>query len=219
VTSGAILALDAADRNSYPGSGTAWTDLSGQKNDGALTNGPTYSNSNGGNIVFDGTNDCVIVRGNALILSTVAYTKIVWFYTTNFSYYNNLISGGNATQHAFWLAGSTYLNAGHNGSWSTVVGTTVLSVNTWYHGAVTFNATTGWALYLNGTLQSINASTTTFLTNGGGAATAGEILLGSYTTGVSTLGGGISVAHVYNRALSSAEISQNFNASRARFGI
>ena len=59
VTNGLVLALDAADRNSYPGSGTAWTDISGRGNTGTLTNGPTYSSANGGSIVFDGTNDYV----------------------------------------------------------------------------------------------------------------------------------------------------------------
>ena len=57
VTSGLVLALDAADRNSYPGSGTTWTDLSGNANNGTLTNGPTFNSANGGSIVFDGTND------------------------------------------------------------------------------------------------------------------------------------------------------------------
>ena len=54
VDSGLVLALDAADRNSYPGSGTTWTDLSGRGNNGTLTNGPTYSSVNGGSIVLMG---------------------------------------------------------------------------------------------------------------------------------------------------------------------
>jgi len=58
-TNGLVLSLDAADRNSYPGSGTTWRDLSGSGNTSALTNGPTFSSQNGGSISFDGTNDYV----------------------------------------------------------------------------------------------------------------------------------------------------------------
>ena len=57
--SGLVLALDAGNLKSYPGSGTTWTDLSGGGNTGTLTNGPTYSSANGGSLVFDGTNDYI----------------------------------------------------------------------------------------------------------------------------------------------------------------
>ena len=59
VSNGLVLALDAADKNSYPGSGITWRDVSGNNNNGTLTNGPTFDSSNGGSIVFDGTNDFV----------------------------------------------------------------------------------------------------------------------------------------------------------------
>ena len=57
VTSGLVLCLDAGNAKSYPGSGTVWTDLSGNGNTGTLINGPTYNSANGGSIVFDGVND------------------------------------------------------------------------------------------------------------------------------------------------------------------
>jgi len=56
VRDGLVLCLDAANRKSYPGSGTTWTDLSGRGNTGTLTNGPTYSSSNGGSLGFDQVN-------------------------------------------------------------------------------------------------------------------------------------------------------------------
>ena len=55
VTNGLVLALDAANHKSYPGSGTTWFDLSGNSHDGTLTGGPTFNSDNGGSIVFDGT--------------------------------------------------------------------------------------------------------------------------------------------------------------------
>ena len=209
---GLVLALDAADRNSYRGSGTTWTDLSGNTNTAILTNGPTFNVSNGGSILFDGVDDCVVVNSNASILSTTTYTKIAWFYPTSFSTGNNIISGGNSGQHAFWLAGGNKLYAGHNGNWSTVVSTTTLSLNTWYFGAVTFNTTTGWILYLNGVSENTNVSTTTFIGNG-------EILLAAYGTSVNVFTGRIACGLVYNRVLSATEILQNYNATKTRFGL
>lgn len=187
-------------------------DLSGNTNNGALTNGVSLSTSNGGCMSFDGSNDCVVINSNASILPTSAYTKTAWFYPTSFVTANNIISGGNSGQHAFWLASGNKLNAGHNGSWSTVVSSTTLSLNTWYYGAVTFNTSTGWVLYLNGVSESTSASTTTFTGNG-------EILIGAFSTGNNVFTGRIACVGVYNRVLSASEILQNFNATRGRFGI
>ena len=58
VTRGLVLALDAADKRSYPGSGTTWFDLVNSYN-GTLTNGLTFDSGNGGSIEFDGTDDFV----------------------------------------------------------------------------------------------------------------------------------------------------------------
>ena len=211
-TDGLVLCLDAADVNSYPRTGTSWSDVSGNSNNGALTNGPTFNSSNGGSIVFDGGDDCVLVNSNANILSKTAYTKTAWFYTTSFGTNNNIISGGNSGQHAFWLGASSYLRAGHNGNWSTVVTTTSMSLNTWYYGAVTFNTSTGWILYLNGIQETTSSDTTTFTGNQ-------EILIGAYSTAGNVYTGRIATSLVYNRVLTSTEILQNYNATKSRFGL
>jgi hypothetical protein len=210
--SGLVLALDAGNPKGYPGSGNTWTDITGRGNTGTLTNGPIYSSVNGGYLSFDGTNDCIVVNSNASILSSTAYTKIAWFNTNSLAASNNIISGGNSGQHAFWLAASNKLQSGHNSSWSTVISTTTISANTWYCGAVTFNTTSGWNLYLNGALENTNSSTTAFTGNG-------EILIGAYGTGSNVFSGNISNIQAYNRALSASEIQQNFNATRGRYGI
>jgi len=182
-------------------------------NNGTLVNGPTYSSANGGSIVFDGKNDYVVVNNNASILSSTAYTKIAWFYPTSFATGNNIISGTSAnSQHAFWLQGSNRLYSGHNGSWSTVLSTTTLFLNTWYYGAVTFNTTTGWNLYLNGALENTNASTTTFSGDG-------RIQIGAFDPGSNVFTGRIAQASVYNRALTAAEVLQNYNALKHRYGL
>lgn len=57
VTDGLVLCLDAANPKSYPGSGTVWSDLSGNGNNGTLVNGVGYNSNNGGYLTFDGSND------------------------------------------------------------------------------------------------------------------------------------------------------------------
>ena len=207
-----VLNLDAAKLDSYPGSGTTWYDISGNNNNGTLTNGPTFSGiGKQAAIVFDGLDAYVNVNSNANILSKTAYTKTAWFYPTSFSINNNINSGGFSGQHAFWLAGSDRLHSGHNGNWGTVVSTTVLSLNTWYFGAVTFDTTNGWKLYLNGTQESTSSSTTTFEGNG-------EILIGSYAGG-NLFRGRIAGTQVYSKVLTASEVAQNYNAQKGRFGL
>ena len=94
VTDGLVLALDAANTKSYPGSGTTWRDMSGNNITGSLTNGPTFNSANGGSIVFDGTNDSVIMADNSA-LNTQTPSVEVWIKT-------------NATnQNGFWFEKGT----------------------------------------------------------------------------------------------------------------
>ena len=79
VTDELVLALDAGNTKSYPGSGTTWTDLIGSNN-GTLTNGPTYSSDDGGSIVFDGSNDYVQLSASSdLNFGTGNFTIEGWF--------------------------------------------------------------------------------------------------------------------------------------------
>jgi hypothetical protein len=83
ITEGLVLSLDAGNVKSYPGSGTVWTDKSGYGYNGALTNGPTFNSSNGGSIVFDGTNDFINVStGFTFANGTANKTMEVWFRPT-----------------------------------------------------------------------------------------------------------------------------------------
>ena len=208
-TDGLVLHLDAGNTRSYPGSGNTVYDLSGFGNTSALTNGPTYNSSNLGAFVLDGSNDYILVNSQANILSKTAYTKIAYIYISNFSTVNNIISGGFSGQHAFWMFGTVRLNAGHNGSWATVVGATTLSLNTWYFAAVTYSNSTGWKLYLNGREDGTSADTTTFTGNQ-------EIVIGAYSSG-NNFTGRISNIQVYNRALTATEIFQNYHATKGRY--
>ena len=89
VTDGLVLALDAANVKSYPGSGTTWTDMSGNGNNVTLTNGPTFSSDNGGSIVFDGVNDTATLS-NPSTLSN--YTLSLWINIISYSGERQLFS-------------------------------------------------------------------------------------------------------------------------------
>ena len=209
VTNGLVLCLDAANPKSYPGSGTAWNDISRGGNNGTLVNGPTFSSANGGSIDFDGSNDWGQVPG--LTLSTVAYTKIAWFNPDTAT--ANIISGGSGDgQHAFWMASTNFLNAGHNGAWNTVQYTGQSLPGRWWCGAVTFNTSTGWVLYLNGDIVDTDPSTVTFT---GGTA----VRIAAYNDASSLFNGKIAIAQIYNRALTQQEVLQNYNATKGRFGL
>ena len=78
-----LLWLDAQQPGSYPGTGTTWTDLSGNGNNGTLTNGPTYSSANGGSIVFDGVNNYCRITSSAITNLTNNFSVEIWYKTNN----------------------------------------------------------------------------------------------------------------------------------------
>jgi hypothetical protein len=141
------------------------------------------------------------------------YTKIAWFNPSIYITNNNIISGGvNDGQHAFWMAGGTKLNAGHNGTWNRVVSTTTIDLNKWWFGAVTFHPTDGWKLYVNGVLESTNNNTDVYIN--------GRIVrIGAFDNNSNLFTGQINMTQIYNRALSAQEVLQNYNATKGRFGL
>ena len=79
VTNGLVLNLDAAKTDSYPGTGTTWRDLSGNNNNGTLTNGPTYTGvSKDAAIVFDGVDDYVDCGNNSTVNLNSSFTINCW---------------------------------------------------------------------------------------------------------------------------------------------
>jgi hypothetical protein len=101
VTSGLVLALDAANTKSYPGSGTTWSDLSGNGNTGTLTNGPTFNSANGGSIAFDGIDDYTNL-GLVTQLTNITNVSVnAWVYPVTSSttvyvsrYFNTTLNNG-----------------------------------------------------------------------------------------------------------------------------
>jgi hypothetical protein len=93
-TTGLIMYLDAGVGASYPGSGTAWTDVTYNGNNGALTNGPIYDSADGGSILFDGVDDFVgLTNVNLSIPSGQDFVWNVWLKTpSSFSGYKMILS-------------------------------------------------------------------------------------------------------------------------------
>jgi len=218
VTDGLVLCLDAGNTKSYPGSGTTWTDLSGRSNTGTLTNGPTYNSSNGGSIVFDGIDDYVNISGSTIVSQA---TFSVWLKRngTQSSYAGILFSrGGSSTNVSGLDFNSTNNTLGYHwndtsGSYQFNSGLTPPN-GVWCMGSVSVTSTTA-TFYL---CQSSGITTATN-TLAHASTTLDGLKLGWDGAVSRYMNGNIAQASIYNRALTAAEIQQNFNALRGRFGI
>ena len=210
VKDGMVLCLDAANRKSYAGSGTSWVDLSGSGNNGTLVNGPTFSSTNGGNIIFDGSNDHATVTGTPLNVNS--YTKQVWFMLDRYDLNNNIISSG--TGHFMFFGGTNKLKNGHS-NWSNYdvyPSNASFSLSTWYNVCLTFNTTDGFVLYVNGQRDSVYTAQKT-------AAPSGTVQIACFNAGQNLLGGKIAFVALYNRTLTESESIQNYHATKGRFGL
>jgi hypothetical protein len=212
VRSGLVLHLDAANPKSYPGSGTTWSDLSGNSNNGTLVNGVGYSTDNKGTMSFDNRNDEVICTNNSSVQITTG-TICAWFNASNG---NAGVNGIIAKQRAWGLFVTDNTLRAYdwgNNTWRDT-GITVGN-NIWNYAAMTFTETIGAPsnnaiIYLNG---SSVLTTTIKHSNHDITVQIGEANAAQH------FGGLISSASVYNRVLSEIEIQQNFEALRGRYGI
>ena len=227
VTSGLLLALDAADKLSYPGSGTTWRDLSGNNFNCTLTNGPTFSGANMGSIVFDGTNDYVdtVNTGTTFQFANVTFTVSLWIKTSATS--GVIISKGATASTAGWMfqfdsagtvsgttKGSDGTNTYNRTSTSTVNNNTWRNIVAVYTTNTTTLASNTTSIYIDGVLS--NGTGTL-----GGlvyATTTDTVQIGRRPTGA-YWSGSVSNIQIYNRSLTSTEILQNYNATKSRFGL
>ena len=214
VTDGLVLALDAGNTKSYPGSGTAWTDLTGLGNNGTLTDGPTYSSADGGSIVFDGSNDYVQCTGS---LTVTAATFVTWIKRNgNQGTYDGILfsRGTNITGMAYYTSnqlGYTWNNALNTYTWSS--GLTVPD-STWCMVAVsvTSTAATAYLCQTSGITTSTNTVSHT-------SSLIDDIKIAQDEFSTRYFTGNIAISQLYNTALSAEQISQNFAVDRARFGV
>lgn len=213
VTDGLVLCLDAANPKSYPGTGTTWTDLSGNGIIGTLTNGPTYSTANGGCIAFDGVNDYVIIPSFG---SYSSYTFMFFCKWVAASTYDRIFGSDNFGTYTILSpsnVGFHYNPLGGSPPSVTLSSNVNVGYGNWCQVAVTVNpVTSSVIIYINGVAR--NNWSTLPSTN-----LAGNLYLGAQNTGGLLANSQIGNFSLYNRALSAAEISTNFSAHRGRYGI
>ena len=156
VTDGLVLCLDAANRKSYPGSGTTWFDLSGRGNHGTLINGPTYNSSGISYIQLDGVNDRVDCQVNGIIDSTTGdRVAFECFCYGSISHSTMLMSWG-AGVHDIFIFNS---GIGFNTYGGDVYGMSNVGLaNKWNHFVFNFyrNNYTLASIYLNGVNQTLS---------------------------------------------------------------
>ena len=237
VTDELVLALDAGRTLSYSGNGTTWTDLSGNSNNGTLTNGPTFSSDNFGSIVFDGTNDFVTL--GTQINSDITTTDVTisfWAYIDSTAADEVFVSmeslALNQPLIIWYDTGSTYevqntgvgdVGGGSNNVITTAVtdassekrfttSNNALSANTWYNIAVVLDVTNNeFYTYINGVEEAKWVSNNT---SGGIKSTTNDFRIGG---GSPYLDGRISQFLVYTQALTASEVAQNYNALKGRY--
>ena len=221
VTSGLVLALDAADRNSYVSGSTVWNDVSGNGYSGSLVNGPSFDSANGGSIVFDGSNDYIGGISNPTITNQL--TMNVWcnmdpsniispsiasaIIGREFSYriimFNESISFAVRTSNNFWYTPGTFVDG-------------IIQNNAWFNASAIYDGTQ-ILLYVNGTLVGTGGSPISgnILTGGSGNFS----IMGNIAVNLTYGKGLVSSVQMYNRALLASEVLQNYNAQKSRFNL
>ena len=214
ITDGLVFAVDAGSDRSYPGSGTTTTNIINSAS-GTLTNGVAYVTNNGGAFDFDGTDDFIVFPDDTN-LDNQTLTMEGWVSMDSTLNQDGFFfeKGSVNTQY------STFTNA-NNLIFRTQNLSTVdlaismlsyVSADTWFHVACTYGSGSK-RIYINGTqVASSSGLTGTIPVNTGG------LYLGAYGPGTSyQMNGNIAVSRVYNKALTAAEVLQNYNAQKSRF--
>lgn len=213
VTTGLVMYLDAGISASYPGSGTTWTDISYTGNDATLVNGPTYSSLDGGSILFDGADDNAPTLFNGALND---FTICCWFKPTDSSNvaYARLLD--KSFTGGFWLG----KDASSPNSWGGGIQETsppfgrflTLTDGQWNFITSLRSGSTN-TMYGNGIANTTSGTVTSAALDGT------SLLLAQYIGGAGyNFNGNIAIVQMYNRALTSAEVLQNYNATKARYG-
>ena len=236
VKDGLALYLDVGNPNSFysPTAGVIWKDVSGNSNNGTLTNGPTFNSDNGGSIVFDGTNDYIITADNQTptLNITSQITIESWVRTTavaNISHTDGIVSKGlssdnNSGVYELCLYPTSNINYPFfrmriGSSTVTNYPTNIpINLNNVYQIVGTYNGNI-MRVFVNG------------IESGTGVAASGDIQSNTQqlTIGVRYLNrsggndsfftGNMYNIKIYNKELTPTEILQNYNATKGRFGL
>jgi len=220
VTDGLVACWDAGNRRSYPGAGTTWTDLGGSSNGSFVNIAPTsltFDSAHGGSIVFDGTDDYVLAtdfQDVNPVSGTNSYTFGIWVYFNSVeatTFLSQYISASN--RWSFWVNAADDIYFADRGSGGDVQSTGygyTFTTTQWYYLTVLKDGST-LKIYIDGSL----ADSESF--NPNNPARSAGLLFGTDTDNYDTLDGKIALVHAYNKALTDAEVSQNYEAMKPRF--
>lgn len=226
VTNGLVLALDAGNTKSYVSGSTTWNNLANSSVSGSLVNGPTYNPSNGGSIVFDGVND--YGRVNQLDLSlTNKITISFWlkFTSTTVKLLSELTTNSDTVTGAFQIATSA-VNPGdlyahvYQGGYNMIRTNASYNDGLYHNVAFVFDLSLAVDQKIKCFVDGNNANKTQMQSTNVTSNFLKDDLYLLSRAGTSfyqpcTLG----VYQIYNRALSSQEVLQNYNATKTRFGL
>jgi hypothetical protein len=203
-----VLYLDAANTKSYPGSGTTWNDLSGNGNNGTLVNGPTLVDGNNGSIQFDGSNQ----RINSTNFSVSFLTLSTWVYKTS-----ALNNQGICRKENGWALSqfNGLLQVAPGTSWTFYNTGYIIPLNTWVNITYRYkgSGSDSQSIFINGILIWTNSNGTGPL-----PTNSNQVRIGFDDNNWWWVGR-ISQTQIYNRALSTEEVFQNFNATKSRYGL
>jgi hypothetical protein len=215
------LHLDAGNFSSYPGSGSTWTDLIAS-NSFTLYGSPSYSSSNGGYLNFV-PSSAQYAQSTTSLSSMTNWTVEVWHY-----YNGTNLSGSPCIVTEYWPNSTSNINytlgngsdsspnlqAGFfNGAWRVTPQGYTLTASNWYHLVGTYDGST-IKLYVNNSLAQSASYTGTAATG-----TNGIVLMRRWDAFNQYWGGRLSVVRIYNTALDTTQITQNWNAQKSRFGL
>ena len=221
ITDSLTICCDAANIRSYPGSGTTWADLSGYGSDATLVSDPTYETSNLGNFYFNTSSYADIGNINQYLPSgnqSHNFTIDMWVKVSNATTTNQIFTGilnnndrlylGKANGYWQFGWGALHWNSGYTGTQSIVT-------TEWTN--YVFRVTNGVAVLFINSIETISRTDTSV--NLDSTFPVGSYFNGNILHSATAVANNISSFKIYNRPLSLLEISQNFNATRGRFGI
>ena len=214
VRNGLVLLLDAANTRSYPGSGTTWSDLSGNGYNATLVNGPTVSSSG---VELDGNDDYIAVSHSGdLAFTSGNFTIAVWHNYSGGTGYGGIITNDSSGDAAWKIKKDTGQAYFRGQAYNHNVGFPSYTLDTFHYYVMTQTPSL-LQLYFNG----VAGNSVTVTTN---PNSANNIAFGSYR--YDDAGNGnylnnqtIGLTEIYNRALTAAEVLQNFEAHKGRFGL
>ena len=213
VVDGLVLNLDAGNISSYPGTGTTWTDLSSSPTNATLVNGVTYNSSNEGHLLFDGTNDYATVSSSSkFAFGTGDFTLETWIYPQSFSNYLHMIAlpdqntfalKANVSDGQIYYYNPSYTTYGSTSGWT-------LTLNAWNHVVFKRESSVGYAF-----LNAVSKGSKTGFTSNFSAQTLN--IHNGYGSEFAACK--ISSVRIYNKALTSNEVNNNFNVTKSRYGL